>query len=60
MKSINEIQSIAKEQDNQFIKEGLVTNSKDIDAAIKKNKLSIFSFGNTISSQTLVKTKKRN
>ena len=60
VKSINEIHKIGKEQTDQFMKERLVTKAKDIDAPIKKNKLSLFSSGNTISSQNARKNEKKN
>ena len=40
-----------KEQADQFMKERLVTKAKDIDTPIKKNKLTLFTSGNTISSK---------
>ena len=40
VKSINKIQTVGKEQADQFMKERLVTKAKGIDAPIKKNKLS--------------------
>ena len=59
VKSINEIKRVGKEQVDQFVKERLVTKAKDIDAPIKKNKLSLFSSGNTISSQNSSKNEKK-
>ena len=59
VKSINEIHKIGKDQTDQFMKERLVTKAKDIDAPIKKNKLSLFSSGNTISSQNASKNEKK-
>ena len=38
--SITEIQRVGKEYADQLMKKGLVTKAKDIDAPIKKNKLS--------------------
>ena len=59
-KFINDIQSVGKEQTDQFMKERLLTKAKDIDAPIEKNKLSLFSSRNTILSQNVSKNEKKN